>query len=621
MTASIVEAAYLADAPDYTRLVVLLTQLRNSIDSSNVKVLLDEIANAVNESDDAQLKTLLAPLFDSAGNIVDEELNRLLNNAAVDAVSDTLLELVDDAIEVAKEAKDAVEMKDTVDDLVEAISASYVSQLKTTLGKTYSLLKELQRKTSVIDEALADLAATEYTEATTSSSQVQLIIKQLREAVLERADFIHGLNEFTSFSDYTANTCVEFIRAAIKSTWLSYFSANIEATLDSYYSVFTQAFESSVENFNKLQLIAPTSKLVTTVLDVEAFKTLLGTVKPMLQLNEQNASNIDIVKSVGGLLLGANTLQDMLDADDYSNNLTIKNLIEDWQKAVKANDVKQKQSIQVELKEALVEAIDVNEQLFTIVANILCPSIAEYLNNTDMKADAESLNIDAFYKKLYAKLLELEKAILDRSDITAIEIADDSAYLNLLELPLAAFESALGTFNADTDALLSDYILSAMASAKNTYTGTYSDRLNDLEVLKSTDLAKQASEELAKLTSLKDDQVKAAFENFCTRIKEELERDNIADVNSVPLLNVLALENQLLAEIREIDVNREFYYTAPLTSSLAIDFNESSSALNTLMNPQKFYDVNNINNNFVISKLDIDFLDSGLQIARSSRLN
>ena len=43
--------------------------------------------------------------------------------------------------------------------------------------------------------------------------------------------------------------------------------------------------------------------------------------------------------------------------------------------------------------------------------------------------------------------------------------------------------------------------------------------------------------------------------------------------------------------------------------------------MNTLMNPLINYDINNVNNSFVISKLDIDYLDSGIQIARSSRLN
>ena len=81
------------------------------------------------------------------------------------------------------------------------------------------------------------------------------------------------------------------------------------------------------------------------------------------------------------------------------------------------------------------------------------------------------------------------------------------------------------------------------------------------------------------------------------------------------------IERQLLKDINRLDPDRYFYYTAPNDLSLAIEFNESDSGLNTLMNPATNYDVNNVNNSFVISKLDIDYLDRGIQIARSSRLN
>ena len=81
------------------------------------------------------------------------------------------------------------------------------------------------------------------------------------------------------------------------------------------------------------------------------------------------------------------------------------------------------------------------------------------------------------------------------------------------------------------------------------------------------------------------------------------------------------LEEQLLAEIRAIDKNRDFYYNAPIETNLAIDFNEGDAKLNTLMNPHVNYDINNMNNSFVISKLDINYLTKGLQIARSSRLS
>lgn len=85
--------------------------------------------------------------------------------------------------------------------------------------------------------------------------------------------------------------------------------------------------------------------------------------------------------------------------------------------------------------------------------------------------------------------------------------------------------------------------------------------------------------------------------------------------------STLRLEEQLLDEIKAIDVNREFYYNVPVEANVAIDFNESDAKLNTLMNPALNYDINNVNNNFVISKLDINYLTKGLQIARSSRIS
>lgn len=81
------------------------------------------------------------------------------------------------------------------------------------------------------------------------------------------------------------------------------------------------------------------------------------------------------------------------------------------------------------------------------------------------------------------------------------------------------------------------------------------------------------------------------------------------------------LERQLLSEIRAIDKHCDFYYTAPTETSIAIELNNSRSDLNTLRNSLTNYDINNINNNFVISKLDINYLNSGLKIAQSSKLS
>lgn len=92
------------------------------------------------------------------------------------------------------------------------------------------------------------------------------------------------------------------------------------------------------------------------------------------------------------------------------------------------------------------------------------------------------------------------------------------------------------------------------------------------------------------------------------------------DILDTAFANYL-IERQLLADIRKIDINRDFYYSAPTEASLAIDFNEGNKILNTLRNPTSFYDINNINNNFVISKIDMDYLTTGIKIAKSSRFN
>jgi hypothetical protein len=110
--------------------------------------------------------------------------------------------------------------------------------------------------------------------------------------------------------------------------------------------------------------------------------------------------------------------------------------------------------------------------------------------------------------------------------------------------------------------------------------------------------------------------LKSLFDNV-----NELGKFNIIPAEVKAAYSIWCLEEQLLNDIRRIDKNHEFYYNAPIESHVAINFNEGDSKLNTLMNPAVNYDINNINNNFVISKLDINYITTGLKIARSSTLN
>ena len=81
---------------------------------------------------------------------------------------------------------------------------------------------------------------------------------------------------------------------------------------------------------------------------------------------------------------------------------------------------------------------------------------------------------------------------------------------------------------------------------------------------------------------------------------------------------LINLENELLQRISEVDINREFFYTMSPENSLAIEFG-NDPATGNLLNPSMNYDVNNVNNSFVISKLDTEYFDTGINIAKSSR--
>ena len=78
----------------------------------------------------------------------------------------------------------------------------------------------------------------------------------------------------------------------------------------------------------------------------------------------------------------------------------------------------------------------------------------------------------------------------------------------------------------------------------------------------------------------------------------------------------------ILSSIQELDPDYEFYYNCVLDNSNAIDFNDnlSEGELEALDTPKIWYDANNINNKFVISEIDADYLEKGIVVAKTSKL-
>ena len=79
-----------------------------------------------------------------------------------------------------------------------------------------------------------------------------------------------------------------------------------------------------------------------------------------------------------------------------------------------------------------------------------------------------------------------------------------------------------------------------------------------------------------------------------------------------------ALE-QLLSDIKTFDTDDEFYYNVVPDNSNVIDLNPYNDE-ETLDSPYTWYSYNNINNKFVISEIDADYLTQGISIAYASKL-
>jgi hypothetical protein len=76
--------------------------------------------------------------------------------------------------------------------------------------------------------------------------------------------------------------------------------------------------------------------------------------------------------------------------------------------------------------------------------------------------------------------------------------------------------------------------------------------------------------------------------------------------------------DQLLKDIRNSDVAKDFYYNVPIQRSNEIDLNPAI-AEDKLSSPLSWYDPNNVNRKFVISEIDADYLSTGITITKASR--
>jgi hypothetical protein len=285
------------------------------------------------------------------------------------------------------------------------------------------------------------------------------------------------------------------------------------------------------------------------------------------------------------------------------------------------------------LKEELTKAIDINKQILSVlsgIANSLCPKRAEIATKLAAINDFEEAT--SFFAKLRTALENLDKTVVNNT-VATIAIPDDDVYSKLFETSFAEARAGLVEFAHPTVTLLPDSVVALSDADTGTEGGTVeaikavlavsNELTSDINTLKGQALENLSWEEIKAIadgTTLKSDIIKAYVAKMANEVAAwESEQPVVEEY--IAASRILALEEQLLSDIRAMDLNKEFYYNAHIATSMAIELNKGSAGQNTLMNPQVNYDTNNINNSFVISKLDIGFLDNGIQMARSSRLS
>lgn len=75
---------------------------------------------------------------------------------------------------------------------------------------------------------------------------------------------------------------------------------------------------------------------------------------------------------------------------------------------------------------------------------------------------------------------------------------------------------------------------------------------------------------------------------------------------------------QILEDIRAIDSNLNFLYNAPIPNATGIDLNDLDE-IDTMEHYSNWYDKNNVNNKFVVSQIDADYMVDHVRISRASR--
>lgn len=551
---------------------------------------------------------------------------------------------------------------DSIKSLNDEVALFYDDRLSDVLAKLKDQLTQLENSSNIL-AALNELKTSE-------DSQVQAITMQISDAIIQRNKYLQGdrqgeetlpgLDQLESFISWENNLCKDFIKEAIISIWPVHIKLKLNSLLNKLYTVFETCISNySLENCTLCQLDEShatlsedcinqffyrfTSVLQRTI-NTKAFIDLYNQLSAMiLKYNQNCAYSKLIVDFIGKIPVNSkiNTVINQIDNSEFISKLSsiIKNILNE----LSSEDLTpaKKQYYITMLKEELNNAKNLDKQLMEPIAELIAPTLLSTAGSIKKDPNKEELT-------------PFEKGILDLK-ILLYEIKDKNTF--------TAFSDKVEAFYNTDSSIYTILNLKNMTKLKDDFSDLFENLSKSSEVetevvfdsLFNTEIINKL-ETLGTIITIQknvDDLIKYDYQNISLESLDELINGNSGEISEIleilykklvgynensseensgvaiknideelkqKLIN-LKLEKQILADLQEFDIDRDFYYTAPIATSLAIEFNEDDEKLNTLRNPLLNYDINNISNSFVISKLDIDYLDRGLKIARSSRLN
>ena len=606
---------------DYVALSTSLMQLRDTLDVAELQSILAEIETSI----DSDLYSHVSKLMTELRTVLDR-------------TEDPIKKGIQDAITTAN--SNASSNKETVDTAL----VNKLSTISSNITKLYDDAADVL--ITDINSLIADLEkgydystcvkAIKNLEASRDTQVAELVAR------LEQLDAVRQ-NQLSEIDEMNSDNCIDtaFGKEAIILIWADYMKETANNELESLYTEISNQIASLDTTLKPVNTFS--NKDVASIANIDAFFELYSAVESLATRNTQNVASSELISELSKDLLlvpdSVSAAMDKLELAGSNRNLAIRKLIQELNKltTAKGTTVVKKQKLLKKLRDELNTAIEADEQLYAIIAKLICPSISLF------KVDHKDLYEDEFYSDFVTLIESSNESLVNSEDhwltLNTIYTAFDNVIASDVKLYSLLAESNSDAFKTWLKTLdLADFKVKSML--ENTSYVDILEVLKELVVLQQ-DLAKAkdasffngdfftgefsdkaASEQISDWTleNITSSDVISLLTELSKKVYTFENTVTVSDAYK-KVYNIFETENQLLDDIRKVDISRDFYYSAPINTSLAIELNSSNRLLNTLMNPAVNYDINNVNNSFVISKLDIDYLDNGIQIARSSKLN